>query len=542
MGVPQMKKICKLCGKEFETSRPQQTVCKDTHYRKCVVCGKEFVLKYPPYTTKTCSKKCAFEYSRISGTMAAGREKSKQTCLERYGVEHPMQNSKLLLERTERFKQKYGVENPNQVPEIQNRIKETNIAKYGVENVSKSEEVKNKIRQHFIDTYGVDNPMKIEEIQAKQQESTKRTTGYEFAQQSPTIQEKTKQTSREKYGSDYTISSNRTKSALHNYCKNLGVDYLTQSPEIMEKIRKTCLERYGVPYNCMRKECRTSYRTISKYNQAFVKHLSEIGLAAELEFNLGRYSYDFRIERTLIELDPSITHNSYMSIFNKESSGLDKNYHLEKSTLAKENGYRCIHVFDWDDWDKVIQLLTPSTTLYARNLEIREVGKVHCDEFEKLYHLQGTCKGQAVRLGLYQGEELVQIMTFGDPRYTRKYSWELLRLCTKPKYKVVGGAEKLFKYFIRNYNPESIISYCDLSKFSGDVYTRLGMILDHISPPAKNWSFKNKRITDNLLRSRGYDQIFKTSYGKGTSNEELMLQNSWLPVYDCGQAVFVWKK
>lgn len=49
-----------------------------------------------------------------------------------------------------------------------------------------------------------------------------------------------------------------------------------------------------------------------------------------------------------------------------------------------------------------------------------------------------------------------------------------------------------------------------------------------------------KHITDNLLRQRGFDQLFGTSYGKGTSNEQLMLDNGFVVVYDAGQATYVW--
>nr|DAX73793.1 MAG TPA: Protein of unknown function (DUF2812) [Caudoviricetes sp.] len=40
---------------------------------------------------------------------------------------------------------------------------------------------------------------------------------------------------------------------------------------------------------------------------------------------------------------------------------------------------------------------------------------------------------------------------------------------------------------------------------------------------------------------RGFDQLFGTMYGKGTSNEELMLEYGWKPIYDCGQLVFFYK-
>lgn len=121
-------------------------------------------------------------------------------------------------------------------------------------------------------------------------------------------------------------------------------------------------------------------------------------------------------------------------------------------------------------------------------------------------------------------------------------------MCSHSSYIIVGGAERLFKYFIRNYNPESVISYCDISKFTGDVYKRLGFSLKNQSAPQKIWSKDNSKeyITDNLLRQRGFDQLVGSKlnppeiYGKGTNNEELMLKHHWLPVYDCGQKVFVW--
>ena len=58
------------------------------------------------------------------------------------------------------------------------------------------------------------------------------------------------------------------------------------------------------------------------------------------------------------------------------------------------------------------------------------------------------------------------------------------------------------------------------------------------SPPQEIWSRDTDKVTANLLRQRGYDQLFNANYGKNTSNEQLMLEHGWLPVYDCGQCVY----
>ena len=69
---------------------------------------------------------------------------------------------------------------------------------------------------------------------------------------------------------------------------------------------------------------------------------------------------------------------------------------------------------------------------------------------------------------------------------------------------------------------------------------KVEMIFVRNTSPAKVWSKDGKKITDNLLRQRGYDQLFGTNFGKGTSNEELMIENGWRSVYDCGQSVWEW--
>ena len=171
-------------------------------------------------------------------------------------------------------------------------------------------------------------------------------------------------------------------------------------------------------------------------------------------------------------------------------------------------------------------------------LKLKEITKTEANVFLEKNHIQGKCKGNTINLGLIHENKIIQIMTFGKPRYNRNYQWELLRLCTLNSYIVVGGAERLFKHFIRIQNPESVISYCDNSKFTGKVYERLGFKLKVKHKPQKTWSKGTIRITDNLLRQRGYDQLFNTNYGKGTDNEQLMLDNGWLPIYDCGQSVY----
>ncbi len=350
---------------------------------------------------------------------------------------------------------------------------------------------------------------------------------------------KAKETCLKKYGVECSLSSDDSFLNGHDTIKNkFGNEYISKTDYWHEQVSETNIQKYGVPWACMRDEAR-NYSNDSKPNCVFSNKLDEFNLIYKREFPIGGKSYDFKIGNDLIEINPYATHNSTFGIF--DDKGKDKYYHRDKSVLAKENGFRCIHVWDWDDYEKIIQMLLPKEKIYARNCKLAVIEDASVvKSFIESYHLQGSCNGQIYCYGLYHNDELVQVMTFGKPRYNKNYEYELLRLCTKFGYYVVGGAERLFKKFLSDISPKSILSYCDNSKFNGDVYKRLGFKLQSKGSPSKHW-FNPKtqvHITDNLLRQRGFDQLFGTNYGKNTSNKQLMIENDFVEIYDCGQSTY----
>lgn len=407
------KHKCKLCGKEFTPKSGVGLICPDIHIRKCIICGKEFIVDRHNVDTMTCSKECHWK-------------KTKQTCIETYGVDHPMKS------------------------EIGQR--------------------------HF------------HEAMMK------------------------------KYGHEHAL----------------------QVSKFQEKAMNTNLDRYGYPYFCVTQECVDAQTEqsgiISKTNLKFAELLKNYNILYKMEKRIETKSYDFELvdKNIVIEINPSFTHSTYDTRY----GGVDKFYHRDKTTLANKHGYRCIHVFDWDNNYKILEMIKPTRSIYARKCEIKEINASDAKKFIEDNHIQGNCKGQKTFLGLIHEGELYQIMTFGNSRYDKHFDSELLRLCTRNGYRVIGGSSKLFTYAIRNYSLGSIISYCDISKFSGNVYEALGMKFLRTTPPQEIWSRNTDKITANLLRQRGYDQLFNTHYGKGTSNNQLMLENGWLPVYDCGQNVY----
>ena len=536
-------RICKWCGKEYWWEKDQPNYHENNQWVNstlfcCHECGMEYVKQKRRDTYAKKTKEEKLEHSRKTKEGISKRteqqikesnRKRANTCLEKYGVARYLDTE----EGKAKVKEAYLQKTDEELKNIQKKRENTKLIKYGnakyiavnkiretrQKNIQNDPEYYTKIykkaQNTYLKRYGVDSVSKIPSVKEKKAEKQRNLT----IEEKRSIAALTKQTLIDRYGEDY--AKLRT-----------------------QKAEETCMQRYGMKSILLPNVRNASNGNNSGINKLFADILKQNNIDYSREFVLGTYSYDFKIGNILVELNPTITHFS-TDICIGHYKAKSKDYHYNKSKFALDNGYRCICIWDWDNIDKVIDIFKEKTVLYARNLNIKEVNKCDCDIFLNTYHLQNTCKGQDIRLGLYLNDELVEIITFGKPRYTKKYEYELLRLCTKSEYRIVGGAERLFKEFLHNYQEASVISYCDTSKFSGDVYNRLGMTLVESGKPSKHWYniSTHRHITDNLLRKNGYSQLHKdTIHKKGENNETLMLENGYLEIYDCGQETYIWKK
>ena len=220
-------------------------------------------------------------------------------------------------------------------------------------------------------------------------------------------------------------------------------------------------------------------------------------------------------------------------------------YHQDKSLLAEREGIFIYHIFEYE-WDlKREQIINQLNNLlginqekiYARKCIIKEVSNFSKQQFLDQNHLQGN-DASSIRLGLYYNNELVSLMTFVKPRFNKKYEWELSRFCSKAGCNVIGGASKLWSYFIKNYTPKSVISYSNIAHTKGKLYETLGMSLQNISNPNYVW------INNKIVKSRYQCQKHKLlAQGyKGNTEEEIMYNLKYHKLFDCGNKVWVWNK
>jgi hypothetical protein len=231
----------------------------------------------------------------------------------------------------------------------------------------------------------------------------------------------------------------------------------------------------------------------------------------------------------------------------------DKNYHQEKSLECLKQGVQLIHIFEYewinsDTKGKIISLLqhrlgSSEETVFGRFITIKEIDSDDCAEFLEKYHLQGATPSQ-IKIGAFYNNELIGVMTFGTPRFNSNYEYELIRLAWKSGLKAVGGTEKLFNYFIENYKPTSIISYCNLAKFSGEVYQRLGFKLDGTGLTVPNYVWVNSVNNDVLTRYQTQKQkLIDSGLGDlGNTEDEIMENLGYFKIYDAGNLKFIWKQ
>ena len=111
-------------------------------------------------------------------------------------------------------------------------------------------------------------------------------------------------------------------------------------------------------------------------------------------------------------------------------------------------------------------------------------------------------------------------MVLGRPRKNDSVQYEMLHFCSRNGFRIVGGLSKLFSYFKNSFKPESVVSYCDSSKFEGTVYEILGFHKVGELIPVCHLSKKKQQliIDDNdkkkELIEKGFVEVFDCGYQK----------------------------
>ena len=218
-----------------------------------------------------------------------------------------------------------------------------------------------------------------------------------------------------------------------------------------------------------------------------------------------------------------------------------KGYHFEKFKSCEEQGIRLISIFEMD-WctskDKLESLIKysilPKIKIPARKCGVTLIPEQQAYDFYDTYHIQNKSTLSKINLGLFYNSELLAVMGFGSSSFHNRQSnegdYELHRFAVKTGYTIVGGASKLLRYFEREFKPRFLLSYSWNDWFSGDMYSKLGFVLEHLVPPDYYWYLSGDCINKRQCRlkslSEKYPELYQQSIETNAPNKEDYIMQS----------------
>lgn len=548
---------------EYETiNRVAYCISHGIELKKCATCGK--TLSYSKAFTFHC-RYCSY------------------ACID---------NERRSMKLKETLKRKYGVDNISQSNAIKEKKRQISLKHYGTENVFQNEEIRAKQRKTCVEKYGVENVFQLEETKLKSKETNRKKYGVEYACQNEVVKQKTIVTNIERYGVENPSQNFKIKDKRNATCiERFGTDNIFKNESFIRanhgKTYDTLKERwknYVIPL--FTKEQYTGHHHDEAYEWKCAKCGSEfesrIYNTSHLKKQCGEtvprclkcypicsgFSYDEKeiveyvrsiyggvmIENATnvispLELDIYIPEKKIAIEYNglywhSEKQGKGQEYHFRKTATCNDNGIFLIHVFEneWKQCKKIVQdrirsiLGIGQKRIHARKCIVKEVNTNDAELFLNDNHLQGNCHS-SIRYGLYYEDELVAVMTFGKPRFSKKYDYELLRFASKIGLHVTGGAGKLLAYFRRSHEG-SIISYADRRYSVGNLYEKLGFAKKGVSKPNYFWLKNGRMLTRYQCQKHRLASIIGDAFEETKTEVENMQNEGWTRVFDCGNLVY----
>lgn len=482
------------------------------------------------FLCRICSVKQTFE-SKTAEDIKQAKQKSLETrnknYIEKYGsIEEGKKAS--YNKHQETLHRNYGVDNVFQLDSVKQKIKQTTLERYGVEYASQSAEVKEKIAT----SKQINDPG-----YKKQAENLKNTFIEKYGGHPSQLADAKCFPARTKYWLDRLFATGILEKGSNFEYHKLRDDtgsllFNLKCPVCKAEFQGTL---YGHIPACP--VCHPYYQT-SRAEQELTAFIKQIYFGTVIEN-----------DRTLIspkELDIYLPDLSLAIEFD----GIywhadDPEKQVIKTELCESKNTRLLHIFEneWEYKPELVKSVIKSIIsknnrkIYARGCKVKEVSSSEAELFCTDNHIQGYIES-TVHLGLYYGNELVQLMTFGKSRFDKSYEWEILCECSKQDLTVIGGKSKLFRYFENLHNPSSVITYCDRRYFTGKSYSYLGMTNLGVTKPSCFY-IKNKVCLPQYFCQEQNLRNLLPNFDPNLSGSDNMRFAGYHKIYDCGSYIFV---
>lgn len=329
--------------------------------------------------------------------------------------------------------------------------------------------------------------------------------------------------------------------------KHFGVQWASQSKEVQKKCEETYQKHYGARRYNLSKDYQNKRVKILEKSFISKKENNTLGSSkGEKELREFIENLGFKTEKiisgykdTRFEIDIYVPEKNIGLEFNgvyyhsTNFKRINRTYHYQKSLTSENKGFELIHVWQdlWVNKQDIIKNIIKSrlgkldnlNKIYARKCEVKEINNKEYREFVEKNHIQGF-RSAKVKLGLFYNNKLVQIASFDKSRFNKEFEWEWIRGCPASFNIVIGGTSKLFKYFVKKYNPKNVICYADWNLFNGSGYKECGFKFDGLTGPDKFYIENNKgmkRLNRNPYKYKEFKELVNKArlfecYGSGS--------------------------
>lgn len=422
--------------------------------------------------------------------------------------------------------------------------KANNLLKYGTEHPISSKIVREKIHSTLSDRYGVDNVSQIESVKRKKENTLLKNYGVIHPMQSNEIRERVKSTLNEKYGVDHVSYIGKSKEQI---------EVLTDIVKIQELNKTYNLYSIGRQYGF-------SDRTLREiFENNGIEPIRHFRSSFELEIvNYIKTIYNgiiepsFRVDGKEIDIyipEYKLGIECNGAYWHSEIAGnRGKEYHIEKLSQIRSHGIDLIQIWDFEWYTKqdivksmISHKLKNSKRVYGRNTEVIKLSKDQERLFFNRTHIQGF-NGSTLCYGIVYNNDIIAAMSFGKPRYNKLSEWELIRFSNDINVTVIGGASKLFKRFIYDINPLSVVSYSHRHISNGNIYKVMGFDFSSSTGPSYRYTSDYRTFSSRVTFQKHKLKTIIENYDPSITEWGNMKNNGYDRIWDCGNDVWIWKR
>ena len=521
----------------------------------CRFCGKDSNIRKGFFNKSgsACHKLCKIEEQKLNSPFKSKetREKALNTIKERYGDSRESIKEKISISKknsNEKTKQtcleKYGVENVFQAKEVRKKIKETNLERYGFENPMKNIDIAKKVKNTNLERYGVDNPLKREDIKEKIKEMNIEMHNDSNINKFDFFIQKTK------VSCSKNISGGENENHLlcnelngNNFwdllkqglplkevCKRLNLNYQSCTSVLLkDEYREKYYSNYTFPKAQIQKKI---YDLLVSYGFSVLMNDKSVISPLELDIYIPEKKF-------AIEFNGSYSH-SEAALDTTES----RMKHKGKLDLCRKNGVYLFNIFEHQWIAREKQFLNFIKTILGLNsikIAARKcvVANYSSKEFIDENHIQGWGARTIQCFNLIYNNEIVGSMT-ASPHHRQNVEDGVIvlnRLCFKDGYSIQGGASRLFSAFCiwaKNKGYTKILSWSDNCWTEGKIYEILGFkFKEEYKPDYFYWDPKG-----DCYRSKQSQRKVSNGCPPEITERDWCYSHELYRIYDCGKKLF----